>query len=106
MVFEYTGLNQAGKEVRGLREADNAKGLRSLLRKEGIFLTQLSGKDETAEQKRSVDFKKVVIGRVSGDDIAIMTRQLATLIGAGIPLVEALTALVEQIEHEKLKRIV
>lgn len=106
MVFEYTGLNQAGKEVRGLREADNAKGLRSLMRKEGIFLTQLSGREETAEQKRSVDFKNVVIGRVSGDDIAIMTRQLATLIGAGIPLVEALTALVEQIEHEKLKRIV
>ena len=47
-----------------------------------------------------------VLGRISADDVAITTRQLAVLVGAGIPLVEALGALIEQIEHEKLKRIV
>lgn len=104
-VFEYTGLNQAGKNVRGLREADSAKALRTLLRKDGIFLTEVSGKADEAA-KREVDLKKFVAGRVTSDDIAIMTRQLATLIGAGIPLVEGLTALVDQVENEKLKRVV
>ncbi len=106
-VFEYQGLNQAGKTIRGMREADSPKSLRSVLRKEGVFLTEVSGtKQDIAAAKRDVDIRKFTTGRISSDDIAIMTRQLATLIGAGIPLVEGLTALVEQVDHAKLKRIV
>src|SRR5713101_8923407 len=44
-------------------------------------------------------------GRISTEDIAITTRQLATLLGAGVTLVEALSALVDQVEKERLKRI-
>jgi general secretion pathway protein F len=46
-----------------------------------------------------------VFGRVSAENLAIATRQLAVLVHAGIPLVEALTALVEQADHERLKRV-
>ena len=106
-VFEYRGFSDAGKPVAGIREADSPKGLRVLLRKEGIFLSEI--KAEQAAEKHidgDVDVKRLFSGRISTDDIAIMTRQLATLVGAGIPLVEALSALVDQVDHERLKRIV
>ncbi|MGA9521437.1 MAG: type II secretion system inner membrane protein GspF, partial [Myxococcaceae bacterium] len=51
------------------------------------------------------DLRRLAGGRVSTEDIAITTRQLATLLRAGVTLVESLTALVDQVEKEKLKRI-
>src|SRR5207237_770134 len=54
---------------------------------------------------REVDLRAIFGSRVSSQDLAIATRQLATLIGAGITLPESLTALVEQIEHPRLKKV-
>lgn len=107
-VFAYKGVNEAGKAVEGMREAESPKGLRALLRKEGVFISEARAEEDKAagRGKGEVDVKRFVGGRISTDDIAIMTRQLATLVGAGIPLVEALTALVEQVDHERLKRVV
>lgn len=111
-VFEYKGLNEAGKPLKGVRDADSAKTLRALLRKEGIFLTEVVGQKQAAGGeaapggKVEIDLKKTFAGRVSTTDVAIMTRQLAVLIGAGVALVEALSALQDQVEHERLKLIV
>lgn len=107
-LFEYTGLNAAGKTVKGMREADSQKALRSSLRKEGVYLTNVSAataKGTGSEAEASVGGRSWGSGRVGANDIAIMTQQLATLVGAGIPLVEALTALVDQVEHPRLRRI-
>lgn len=104
-VFEYKALSAAGKPVTGLREADSPKTLRANLRREGVFLTEVVGQKREAQASRDVDVKRWVLGRVSAQDLAIATRQLSVLVGAGIPLVEALTALVDQVEHEKLKRV-
>jgi general secretion pathway protein F len=52
-----------------------------------------------------VNVRRWVGGRVKADDVAVATRQLAVLVNAGIPLVDALTALVEQVDHERLKRV-
>ncbi len=111
-VFEYRALNQTGKTVPGLKEADSPKSLRALLRKEGLFLTEVVGQaDGAAGSKvkgglsKDVNLRKLAGGRINTDDIAILTRQLATLLGAGVTLVEALTAMVEQVEKEALKRI-
>ncbi len=106
-LYEFQGLSEKGKPIKGMREADSHKALRSTLRKEGVFLTNvaLSGgaaKGKTGEAEGKQFFNR----RVGSGDIAIMTRQLATLIGAGIPLVEGLTALVDQIEHPRLRRII
>jgi general secretion pathway protein F len=113
-VFEYSGLTEAGKSVRGLKDAENAKALRTLLRKDGIFVTDshaadaaqaASGKPSTGLQ-REIDIGELLGGGgISTQDLAVATRQLSTLIGAGIPLAEALIALVEQVEHPRLKRI-
>ncbi len=110
-VFEYKALNEGGKQVGGLKEADSPKSLRSLLRKDGLFLTEVVGQLDAARAaaggaaSKSVDLRKLAGGRVSTEDIAITTRQLATLLRAGVTLVEGLTALVDQVEKEKLKRI-
>src|SRR5574340_539889 len=105
-VFEYKALTAAGRAVQGLREADSPKALRAALRREEVFLTEVLGEKEVkAQQAREVNVRRWVLGRVSAGDLAIATRQLAVLVGAGIPLVEALTALVDQVEHERLKRV-
>ena len=137
-VFEYRGLSEAGKNVTGLREAESAKGLRTVLRKEGVFLTDIIGMAEgklpaagkgaagkgaaargaaaakgasaAAQQagqllSQDINFKRLARGRITTDDVAIMTRQLATLLHAGVTLVEALSALVDQVDKELLKRI-
>jgi general secretion pathway protein F len=117
-VFEYKGLNQAGKSIRGMLEAESPKTLRSQLRKDGIFLTEVIGQADggrptvrkaganTAVASRDIQLHKLGRGRITTEDIAITTRQLATLLGAGVTLVESLTALVDQVEKERLKRII
>ena len=104
-VFEYRGLVSAtGKQVRGVRDADNAKVLRAVLKREGVMLTAAS--EEAAARKagsRNIDFG-AFFRRVNVGDVAMMTRQLATLVTAGIPLVEAVAALTEQVEKHELKR--
>lgn len=122
-VFEYRGLNEAGKTVTGLKEADSAKALRGLLRKDGVFVTEVlgqaldaargerargpasGGKGAAALASTEIDLRRLTRGRITTDDVAIMTRQLATLLGAGVTLVESLTALVDQVEKERLKRV-
>jgi len=104
-VFEYRGiLVGTGKPVKGVRDAENAKSLRAALRNDGVLLTVATeGKVADAKAKRSINLFAFA-QRPSASDIAIMTRQLATLIGAGIPLFESLNALIEQVEKESLKR--
>lgn len=119
-VFEYRGFNEAGKQVSGFLETDTPKTLRIALRKDGIFLSDVLGQADKSRTlkalgpgagakagklNRDIDFKKMVRSRIGTSDVAIMTRQLATLLGAGVTLVEGLTALVDQVEKERLKRI-
>jgi general secretion pathway protein F len=113
-VFDYRALNEAGKSVGGLREADSAKGLRAALRKDGLFLTEVVGEADakklaaggaSAPAAGQVDVRRLFRGRITTDDLAITTRQLATLLGAGVTLVESLTALVDQVEKDRLKRV-
>jgi general secretion pathway protein F len=105
-VFQYKALTAGGKAVQGLKEADSPRTLRAVLRRDGVFLTEVLGEQQVkAQAQREVDVKRWVFGRVSPEDLAVATRQLAVLVHAGIPLVESLTALVDQVEHERLKRV-
>jgi general secretion pathway protein F len=108
-VFEYRGLSAAGKQVTGLLEADSSKSLRAQLRKIDVFLTDVLGQSEArtgrkAAADREVQFGKMFQGRVSSEDVAVITRQLSTLLHAGVTLVESLAALVDQTEKDRLKR--
>jgi general secretion pathway protein F len=105
-VFEFRGVQvQSGKAVKGFRDAENAKALRAVLRREGVMLTQATEESERVKrEKRNVD-PFAFLKRPSASDVAVMTRQLATLVRAGVPLVESIQALTEQVENEQLTRI-
>ena len=105
-VFHYRGVSaSSGKDVRGVREAESPKVLRALLRKDGIVLTSAE-ESKAQEQKKARDIQLFAfMKRPSVSDIAFFTRQLATLLRAGIALTEAIGALADQVEKEEFKRI-
>jgi len=115
-VYEYRGINSKGKAVRGMRDVDSAKALKTALKREGVYLTEAF--EERGGTRRAagggrlagagsteIDLKRY-LSRVTLMDVAILTRQVAVLLRAGIPLVEALSALTEQTEKEKLKKVI
>lgn len=101
-VFQWQGIDTGGRDVKGVRDADNARALRVVLRREGILATAIE-EEGLARQRtaREVDFRRL-FERVSTQEIALLTRQLATLLRSGVPLVEGLSALIEQIEKPRL----
>ncbi len=107
-VYEYAGLDGAGKAVKGVVEADSAKTARARLRKMGLYPTdvneQRQGSVRGTGLSMEIDFSKW-FQRVSPQDIATLTTQMSTLVGANIPMVEALGALTEQTENPKLKAV-
>jgi general secretion pathway protein F len=114
-LYAWKGLDGAGKAAAGTREADGPKALRGALRKDGVFLTDMrevaqgraaaaNGQQGQSGLKREVDLNRL-FERVRPQEIAVFTRQLATLLKAGIPLAEALGALTEQADNKKLQMI-
>ncbi len=106
-IFEYSGYDSRGKKIRGIVEADSERSARQKLKAEGIFTTTISqiGEEEKGRKKWWQADVSEFLGRVTLQDIAVVTRQLATLLRAGIPLIEALDALIDQTEKIRLKRI-
>jgi general secretion pathway protein F len=100
-VFEYKGLSQAGKNVRGTVDADNVRNARMRLKKDGIYVVDL--RDRTKAQASATKKKASSAKGVSVDELSMMTRQLATLLRANIPLVESLAAVSDQVENQTLK---
>ena len=117
-VYAWKGLNAAGKAASGTRESDGPKSLRGTLRKEGIFISEVrevvggkqsrralaAGGSGAKGLRREVDFKDM-FERVKPADVSVFTRQMATLLHAGIPLAEAMGALAEQSDNKKLQLI-
>lgn len=108
--FAYKGMSAQGKAASGVIDAESEKAARVKLRKIGIFPTQVGV--EGSKKKGGgglslggdVDIGKY-FQRISGKDLAVMTRQMSTLIAAHIPIVDTLSALVEQTENPKLKSV-
>jgi len=102
-LYQYQGIRRAdGRSVKGTRDADNEKACRAALKREGILISEISEKG-TAEDRRAVDFKKLLFKRVNRADVELSTRQLATLTRSGISLVESLTAIIDQSDKPDLK---
>ncbi len=102
-VFAYKGVDSRGKSVKGVREADSAKALRTLLKRDGVLATEILEQAEAARRSaREIDLMRM-FRRISPLHLAVSTRQLAVLLRSGIPLVEALSALIDQLDQPELK---
>lgn len=104
-VYEYRALDGAGKNIKGLIDAENEAQARSRLRSAGKYPVAIRlGKKGSTTGGRSGGVG--LFERINAEDIHVMTRQLATLVGAGIPLVQSLSSLVEQTASPALKRVI
>ncbi len=106
-VFEYIGIDAKGKRVSGTVDGEHERAARQKLRRMGVFPTTL---DVEGESKQKVGLGMQVnvskyLQRVKPAEVALMTRQLSTLLASNIQLVDALNALLDQIENPKLKNI-
>lgn len=106
-VYQYVGVNASGKKAKGVFDADNPRALRDGLRAKGVFVTEFAeGGEKTPSSARDIEVRLPGAKGFNLRDVSVMTRQLATLVRAGIPLVESLNALVEQTEKSALKHII
>lgn len=99
--FEFQALDAGGRRQRGVVEADSARGARALLRERG--LTPLAV-DAAAPGRRGDGFHLFRRG-LGTASLALFTRELATLLAAGLPIEEALGALAEQADEARLKTV-
>ncbi|MFN7729437.1 MAG: type II secretion system inner membrane protein GspF [Bdellovibrio sp.] len=103
-IFEYRGLTKAGKNTSGVVDAENLRAARMKIKKDGVFVVDIRDKKKSSPgggKKKATGGKSVGV-----KDISLMTRQLATLIKANIPLVDALTAVAEQVENPVLSEAI
>ncbi|WP_456385131.1 type II secretion system inner membrane protein GspF [Desulfolithobacter sp.] len=106
-VYEYTALSSSGKKTKGIIDADSVSAARQKIKSRGQYPVEIIETTPRAEKPGKTSFLHIELGqRVRQQEIHIATRQLATLLGAGIPLVQALNGLIEQTTNRSLKKII
>ena len=101
--FEYQALDARGKNAKGVLEADNARHARSLLREQK--LTPVSVALASQQEKLLASGKQWFKRNISASELALLTRQLATLVEAALPIESALLAVAEQCDKPRLKNM-
>ncbi len=101
--YQYVAVDVGGKEHRGVLEGDTPRHVRQLLRDRQLLPVEVA---EVETRERSSRRTFALRRGISGLDLALVTRQLATLVKAGLPLEEALLAVSEHTEKERIKSIV
>ncbi len=112
--FEYLALDGKGREKKGVLEADTARLARALLRQQSLVPLEVEETSGRGARTRDASGKSVAVagapkptfrGGISTNDLALLTRQVATLSGAGTPLEETLSAVSRQTEKQKIKSL-
>ena len=108
--FEYQAVDSRGKTKKGIIEGDTPRQVRGLLREQGLMPTEvvatLSKTESNQSQGFTSAFNKTAGGKVSPAELALITRQLATLVESGLPLEESLMAVGEQCEKNRIKSMI
>ncbi|MGD2126881.1 MAG: type II secretion system inner membrane protein GspF [Desulfobacteraceae bacterium] len=105
-VYEYTALDKGGKSLNGIIDADSALSARQKLRGTGIYPVEIKETSARPREKPSRSASlSTLLKRVRSGELSATTRQLSILLGAGVPLVSALEALITQLENPNFKRI-
>jgi general secretion pathway protein F len=101
--YEYTALDASGRERRGVLDGDSARQVRQLLRDQALLpVTVTEVTDAPPPTKFQISFRR----GIGPGDLALLTRQLSTLVRSGIPLEEALLAVSQQSEKERVKGVI
>src|SRR6201986_3720229 len=101
--FEYTAIDTGGKERKGILEGDTPRHIRQLLREKQLLPVTVSEvAQKEAKRQRSFSLSR----GISASDLSLFTRQLATLVRAGLPLEESLLAVSQQTEKPRIQSIV
>jgi len=104
--FEYTALDPKGKELKGVLEGDTARQVRAQLRDKGWMPLAVEEIKSQNQGDRSGSKGRYHGRGFGGADLALVTRQLATLVGSGLPVEEALATMGRQSEKQKVKSII
>lgn len=102
--YEYTALDQRGRERRGVLEGDTARQIRQQLRDRDLIplaVAEIARQDERATRGLPLLRRR----GASAAEVALVTRQFATLVRAGLPIEEALGAVAEQSDRPRTKRM-
>jgi len=98
--FKYTTKNRESRTVTGKISADNKNAVIEELRKRNLIIISIDEVKDAGVRKAAFQSKKV-----KGEEIVIFARQLATMVDAGIPIVQGLDALSEQVSHPLFKKV-
>jgi general secretion pathway protein F len=103
-VYEYVALDEKGHQHKGFIDAAGASAARQKLRDDGIYPVEINQATEKKQTALTDTLNAGLWQRVSSKEVAIVTRQLSTLLGAGIPLVQSLSVLVNQTKNPLLRK--
>jgi general secretion pathway protein F len=103
-VYEYVALDEKGSQRKGFIDASGVAAARQKLREDGVYPVEINPAAEKKENTVSNIFSMNLFARVPAKDVAVFTRQLSTLLGAGIPLVPSLSVLVAQTKNLLFKK--
>ncbi len=107
--FDYQAVDSRGKTKKGVIEGDTPRQARALLREQGLMPTEVTptlGNNKSASGKEGKSSTGKAKGKVSAAELALITRQLATLVESGLPLEESLIAVAEQGDKNSIKSMV
>jgi len=109
-IYQYKAITAEGSTTTGVIDADSPKDARAKIRAEGLMATEVA--EEGARQRKSFSLDRILRGsqptapnKVRTEQVASVTRQLATLMGAGITLADALKAVIEQAPDKQIERV-
>ncbi|MES2354178.1 MAG: type II secretion system inner membrane protein GspF [Pseudomonadota bacterium] len=100
--FKYQALDTDGKLKKGVIESDSARQVRANLREQGLIPVEV---DQLTQAAKGISTTKRIRGGLSVSDLSLLTRQLATLLSAGLTIEQTLNALIEQAEVQHIRQI-
>ena len=105
-LYNWSGYTEKGKGSSGMIDASSIREAKLKLRTQGVFVSTISEESPGLGHPLKDISLRGILGRVRMEDLTVATRQLSTLVGASIPLVDALSALYEQTDSPAMKKTI
>jgi len=107
--FDYQAVDRQGKTKKGVIEGDTPRQARALLREQGLMPTEVTptlANNKSVTSKQAKPSNQRIKRKISAAELALITRQLATLVESGLPIEESLIAVAEQGDKNIIKSMV